>query len=241
MIVYPAIDVLDGRVVRLAKGDFDAVTDYGDDPVAVATQFKAAGADWLHLVDLSGARDGARRQQDLVGAIAAVGLKVQTGGGVRSEADVAAILDAGASRAVVGSLAVSDPQTVIGWIGKYGADAIAAAFDVRIDEAGAVWPTLKGWTERAERPLADLLTDYRRAGLVHALVTDVDRDGMLQGPNLDLYRDLITARPDMSWQASGGVATLADLKALKAIGAAGAITGRALFEGRFTLEEALAC
>lgn len=241
MILYPAIDVLDGRVVRLAKGDFDAVTDYGDDPVAVAEQFKAAGADWLHLVDLSGARDGARRQQDLVSAIAAVGLKVQTGGGVRSKTDVDAILNAGASRAVVGSLAVSDPQTVIGWLSDYGAEQIAGAFDVRLDESGVAYPTLKGWTEKATITLADLLTDYRNAGLIHALVTDVDRDGMLEGPNQSLYADLVTLRPDMQWQASGGVSSLDDLKGLKAAKLSGCIIGRALFEGRFTLEEALAC
>ena len=241
MIVYPAIDVLDGRVVRLAKGDFDAVTEYGDNPVAVAEQFKSAGADWLHLVDLSGARDGARRQQDLVRAIADVGLKVQTGGGVRSREDVDAILNAGASRAVIGSLAVSDPQTVIGWIAEYGAEQIAAAFDVKIAENGAPAPTPKGWTEQSVTPLADLLSEYRLAGLSHALATDVSRDGMLEGPNLELYEDLAQIRPDMNWQASGGVSSLDDLRALKANKLSGVIIGRALFEGRFTLEEALAC
>ncbi|WP_022702146.1 1-(5-phosphoribosyl)-5-[(5-phosphoribosylamino)methylideneamino]imidazole-4-carboxamide isomerase [Oceanicaulis alexandrii] len=241
MIVYPAIDVLDGRVVRLAKGDFDAVTEYGDNPVAVAEQFKSAGADWLHLVDLSGARDGARRQQDLVRAIAGVGLKVQTGGGVRSREDVDAILNAGASRAVIGSLAVSDPQTVIGWIAEYGAEQIAAAFDVKIAEDGVAYPTLKGWTEQSVTPLADLLSEYRLAGLSHALATDVARDGMLEGPNLELYEDLAQIRPDMNWQASGGVSSLDDLRALKANKLSGVIIGRALFEGRFTLEEALAC
>lgn len=241
MILYPAIDVLDGRVVRLAKGDFDAVTEYGDNPVAVAEQFKSAGADWLHLVDLSGARDGARRQQDLVRAIADVGLKVQTGGGVRSREDVDAILNAGASRAVIGSLAVSDPQTVIGWIAEYGAEQIAAAFDVKIAETGVAYPTLKGWTEQSVTPLADLLSEYRLAGLSHALATDVARDGMLEGPNLELYEDLAQIRPDMNWQASGGVSSLDDIRALKANSLSGVIIGRALFEGRFTLEEALAC
>ena len=239
MILYPAIDVLDGRVVRLAKGDFEQVTDYGDDPAAVARAYRAAGADWLHLVDLSGARDGARRQPELIAACAASGLAVQTGGGVRTGADVAALLAAGARRVVVGSLAVSNPQTVIGWITRFGADHIACAFDVRI-EGGAAYPTMRGWTERSPRPLVELLSDYRLAGLAHALVTDVDRDGMLDGPNLGLYRDLVAIRPDIAWQASGGVSALTDLDALKAAGLAGVITGRALFEGRFTLGEALA-
>ncbi|MEE4248572.1 MAG: HisA/HisF-related TIM barrel protein, partial [Kangiellaceae bacterium] len=122
----------------------------------------------------------------------------------------------------------------------YGAEHIAAAFDVRL-EGGAAYPTLKGWTERAPRTLVELLADYRLAGLAHALVTDVDRDGMLEGPNLELYADLATIRPDMSWQASGGVSSLDDVKSLKAAGLAGVIIGRALFEGKVDLAEALAC
>lgn len=240
MIIYPAIDVLDGRVVRLAKGDFNAVTDYGGDPVAAAEAWRDAGAQWVHMVDLSGARDGARRQQDLVAAVAATGLKVQTGGGVRTKADVEAILNAGAARVVVGSTAVSDPQTVIGWIGEYGAAQITAAFDVRIED-GAVYPTLKGWTERSRRTLLELLADYRLAGLAHALVTDVSRDGMMEGPNLELYADLAKVRPDMDWQASGGVSGLEDVKALKAAGLPGVIIGRALFEKKLKLEDALSC
>ncbi len=240
MIIYPAIDVLDGRVVRLAKGDFDAVTDYGGDPVAAAEAWRDAGAEWLHLVDLSGARDGARRQQDIVAGITATGLKVQTGGGVRSARDIDAILEAGASRVVIGSLAVSDPQTVISWIGQYGAEQIAAAFDVRLEQ-GVAYPTLKGWTEQAQRTLVELLADYRLAGLAHALVTDVDRDGMLEGPNFELYSDLATIRPDMDWQASGGVSSLDDVKALKTAGLGGVIIGRALFEGKVDLAEALSC
>lgn len=240
MIIYPAIDVLDGRVVRLAKGDFNAVTDYGGDPVAAAEAWRDAGAEWVHMVDLSGARDGARRQHDLVAAVAATGLKVQTGGGVRSEADVEAILEAGAARAVIGSKAVSDPQSVIGWIVRFGAENIAAAFDVRL-EGGAVYPTLKGWTERSDRSLLELLADYKLAGLAHALVTDVERDGMMEGPNMALYADLATVRPEMGWQASGGVSGLEDVKALKSAGLAGVIIGRALFEQKLDLKDALSC
>ena len=240
MIIYPAVDVMEGRVVRLAKGDFDAVTDYGGDPVSAAKAWRDKGAEWLHLVDLSGARDGARRQHDLVEAVAKTGLKVQTGGGVRTAEDVKAILDAGASRVVIGSLAVSDPQTVIGWLADFGAASIAAAFDVRLQD-GAAYPTTRGWVERSKRTLVELLADYRLAGLTHALVTDIDRDGMLEGPNLALYQDLISIRPDMNWIASGGVSSLEDVKALKAAGMSGAIIGKALFEGRVELDEALSC
>ena len=240
MIIYPAVDVMDGRVVRLEKGDFNAVTDYGGDPVSVAKAWRDQGAQWLHLVDVSGARDGARRQHDLVEAVARTGLKVQTGGGVRTEADVRAILDAGADRVVVGSLAVSEPQTVIGWLTKFGAAKIAAAFDVHL-ENGAAYPTTRGWVERSDRTLVELLADYRLAGLCHALVTDIDRDGMLEGPNSGLYEDLIRIRPDMNWIASGGVSSLDDVKALKAAGLSGAIIGKALFERRVQLDEALSC
>lgn len=240
MIIYPAVDVMDGRVVRLEKGDFNAVTDYGGDPVSVAKAWRDQGAQWLHLVDLSGARDGARRQHDLVEAVARTGLKVQTGGGVRKEADVQAILDAGADRVVVGSVAVSEPQTVIGWLTKFGAARIAAAFDVRL-ENGAAYPTTRGWVERSDRTLVELLADYRLAGLCHALVTDIERDGMLEGPNSGLYEDLIRIRPDMNWIASGGVSSLDDVKALKAAGLSGAIIGKALFERRVQLDEALSC
>ena len=240
MILYPAIDVLDGRVVRLEKGDFDAVTDYGDDPVAIATAYRAAGAEWLHMVDLSGARDGARRQGELVSRISGTGINVQTGGGVRSAEDVETILSAGAKRAVIGSLAVTAPDTVLGWLNRFGAEAITAAFDVRIVN-DTPYPAVKGWTEVTAAPLGQLLARYGRSELTHAMVTDVGRDGMLEGPNTALYADLSRARPDLSWQASGGVSSLDDLKALKKAGVAGAIIGKALFEGRFTLEEALSC
>ena len=240
MKILPAVDVLDGRVVRLHRGDFDAVTDYGGDPLAAARAFAEDGATTLHLVDLSGARDGARRQTGLVAEIARLGLEVQTGGGVRSAADVEAILDAGAARAVIGSLAVSDPETVAGWVERFGGERIVAAFDVRLED-GEAWPTLKGWTERATRPLDALLDDYRAAGLVRAMATDVDRDGTLEGPNLDLYRDLLANRPDIAWQASGGVSSLDDVKALKAAGLPAVIIGRALFEHKLRLEDALSC
>ncbi|KAA5804765.1 1-(5-phosphoribosyl)-5-[(5-phosphoribosylamino)methylideneamino] imidazole-4-carboxamide isomerase [Alkalicaulis satelles] len=240
MILYPAIDVLDGRVVRLARGDFNAVTDYGGDPLAAAQAWRTAGAQWLHLVDLSGARDATRRQTGLVEAVAGAGLKIQTGGGVRTREDIAALLDAGAARVVVGSLAISEPRTVIGWLKAFGPERLAAAFDVKLED-GVAWPVVRGWTQRSDQTLDALLEAYREAGLIHALVTDVARDGMLEGPNKALYDNLIAARPDIAWQASGGVASLDDLRALKAAGLSGAIMGRALFEGRIDLAEALAC
>ncbi len=240
MKLYPAIDLLDGRVVRLHKGDFDAVTDYGGDPAAVAAAYLAQGAEYLHVVDLSGARDGERRQSAAVQSLSNTGLRLQVGGGIRTREEIAAILKAGAERVIIGSLAVREPDTVAAWISEFGPDRIVAAFDVRL-EAGIIWPLVAGWTRKGDEPLAALMERYTSSGLRHALVTDVDRDGALQGPNTALYAELCELWPDIAWQASGGVSSLADLTALKAIGADGAIVGKALFENRFTLGEALAC
>lgn len=240
MILYPAIDLLDGRVVRLHKGDFGAVTDYGDDPVAVAEQFGEAGASWVHVVDLSGARDGTRRQSDTIRDICRTGLRVQTGGGVRSGEDVESLLAMDVERVIVGSLAVTDSARVAGWIERYGADHVVLALDVR-RVGGQYRPALSGWTDLMMTTLDEVVKAYDGSGLAHALVTDIGRDGDLSGPNLALYRGLVERYPDVGWQASGGIASLDDIAAVRAAGAAGAISGKALYEGRFTLGEALAC
>lgn len=240
MILYPAIDLLDGRVVRLHKGEFDAVTDYGGDPRAVAEQFGEAGATWIHVVDLSGARDGARRQGEIIRVICETGLRVQTGGGVRSPEDVEDLLAAGVERVIVGSLAVTDPARVRDWLQRYGGAHITLALDVR-RIGGQYRPALKGWTDTTDTTLEDVIAAYEGSGLAHALVTDIGRDGDLSGPNIALYERLARDYPGIAWQASGGVASLNDLRAARAAGAAGAISGKALYENRFTIAEALAC
>ena len=240
MILYPAIDLLDGRVVRLHKGEFDAVTDYGDDPRAVAEQFGEAGAVWVHVVDLSGARDGARRQGEIIRSICETGLRVQTGGGVRSSEDIEELLAAGVERVIIGSLAVTDPKRVSGWLQHYDGDHITLALDVR-QIAGRYRPALKGWTYTSDTTLEDVIARYEGKGLAHALVTDIGRDGDLSGPNIALYKRLAADYPSINWQASGGVSSLDDLRAAREAGAAGAITGKALYEGRFTIGEAVAC
>lgn len=240
MILYPAIDLLDGRVVRLHKGEFDAITDYGDDPVAVAETFGEAGASWMHVVDLSGARDGKRRQSDTIRDLCRTGLRVQTGGGVRSAEDVESLLAMDVERVIVGSLAVTEPETVSGWIGRYGPDRITLALDVRL-VGGQYRPALSGWTDLMMTTLDDVVKAYDGANLRHALVTDIGRDGDLSGPNMGLYRRLVSHFPDVAWQASGGIASLEDITAVREAGVAGAISGKALYEGRFSLEEALAC
>ncbi|MEN0652053.1 MULTISPECIES: 1-(5-phosphoribosyl)-5-[(5-phosphoribosylamino)methylideneamino]imidazole-4-carboxamide isomerase [Hyphobacterium] len=240
MQLYPAIDLLDGQVVRLRHGAFDAVTAYGSDPLAVAEAWRDEGADWLHVVDLSGARDGARRQGEAVGRLCQTGLNVQTGGGVRCADDVEALLGAGASRVIVGSVAVTHPDLFASWLDAYGGDRLVAALDVRI-EGGVAIPVVKGWTEASGTTLGELLATYRHSGLRHVLITDVGRDGALAGPATSLYADLALRWPDLAFQASGGVSSLADLAALAKSGPDGAIVGKALYENRFTVREAIAC
>ena len=242
MIIYPAIDLRGGRVVRLTEGKFDQEKSYGDDPLAVARNFKAAGATWLHLVDLDGAKDPAKRQTPLVELLVREsGLRVQTGGGIRDVAQVTALLSAGVERVIVGSLAVRSPDIVRGWLKTFGPEKIILSPDVRLDAASVPRIATAGWQETTGIGLDDFLDGYLSAGLIHVLCTDISRDGKLTGPNMALYASLARKFPSLQIQASGGVSSLDDLRALRATGVAGAIVGRALYENKFTLKEALAC
>ncbi|MHB8912865.1 MAG: 1-(5-phosphoribosyl)-5-[(5-phosphoribosylamino)methylideneamino]imidazole-4-carboxamide isomerase [Lysobacter sp.] len=238
--LYPAIDVRDGRVVRLRQGDYAQETRYDDEPLAVAHRYAQAGTNWLHLVDLDAARAGGYTLAPLLAAIkASTAMRVQTGGGVRREADVEAMLAAGADRVVVGSLAVRQPDLVLEWLQRYGADRITVALDARRAADGAWRLPTEGWTADSGVELDVLLQRYAEQGLRHLLCTDIDRDGMLSGPNLDLYRRILGLCPDVQLQASGGVRDVADILAAQAVGCAGAVLGKALLDGRFTLDEAL--
>lgn len=240
--VYPAIDVRGGRVVRLRQGDFLDETRYGDDPLAFAARHAEAGARWLHLVDLDAARAGCYTLAPLLRQIvAATGLQVQTGGGVRGREDVDALLEAGATRVVVGSLAVREPDAVMGWLAEFGSERLTIALDTRQAADGGWRLPLHGWVEDSEHTLDLLLARYADAGLQHLLCTDIARDGMLAGPNLPLYRSLCAAHPGVGVQASGGARNVADVAAARASGCAGIVLGRALLEGRVALREALAC
>ena len=240
--VYPAIDVRGGKVVRLRQGDYADETRYGDDPLAFATRYADAGAAWLHLVDLDAAKVGGYTLQALLRDITGTtSLKVQTGGGVRSRDDVAILLDAGASRVVIGSLAVRDPGSVLAWIGEFGSERITVALDSRRDADGVWRLPVHGWTRTAAETLDELLHRYADGGLRHLLCTDIDRDGMLTGPNIALYREVCASHPGLQLQASGGVRDVADVVAARDAGCAGAVLGKALLEGRLSLAEALAC
>lgn len=240
--VIPAIDVRERRVVRLSQGDYARETVYEPAPIDVAVRYAESGARHLHLVDLDAARVGSYTLIPLVKEIdRRTALLVQTGGGVRREEDVRAILDAGAQRVVVGTVAVREPGLVMSWIRTFGPAKITLALDARKDETGTWQLPVRGWTEASGRVLEPLLREYADAGLKHVLCTDIDRDGMLSGFNLELYRSLAEGFPDLEIQASGGVRGLDDIRAARNAGARAAILGRALLEERFDLRDALAC
>jgi phosphoribosylformimino-5-aminoimidazole carboxamide ribotide isomerase len=238
MILLPAIDLIGGRCVRLAQGDFARETAYSADPAAALADFAAQGAAEAHLVDLDGARAGAPRQHDLLKALAAgSALKLQVAGGFRDEQQVAAVLDAGVERVVIGSLAVSDPGAFRLLLDRFGPDRLTLALDVRV-EGGRAMVATHGWKVGSGRTLGDVLDAF--PAVRHLLVTDIARDGMLSGPNLELMRSIIAAFPAIELQASGGVADLPHLAALHDAGAARAIVGKAIWEQRFTVAEGIA-
>ena len=212
MQLIPAIDLKDGKCVRLYQGDFAAQTDYPDDPESLLDKYRALGAAWLHVVDLDGARDGAEGNSTIVRALAArQTLEVQAGGGVRDTAALRRIFELGAARCVIGSAAVTDPTGVRSWMKRFGTGRIVLAFDVRLDAEGIPRVTTHGWTQQSTVSLWDAVGEYIDYGLTHVLCTDVGRDGTLGGPNLDLYREAVQRFGDIDWQASGGIRDGADL------------------------------
>lgn len=237
MQLIPAIDIRGGRCVRLLRGEFDRETKYEIDPRELACEYRAAGAEWLHIVDLDGARDGKRGNAALIAEIAdSADLSIQLGGGIRTESSLVEALDC-ADRVVIGSLAVTSPDVVWGWLERFGPDRIVLGLDVRLDPQGAARVTTHGWTADSGLSLDAAIARYEPAGLRHVLCTDVARDGALAGPNLTLYRAVQTAWPAIALQASGGIQNAADLEALAATGVAAAISGKALLEKRIRFEE----
>ena len=241
-MIIPAIDLIQGKTVRLYQGSYDKTTEYAQTPLQLRDLYAEAGAGLLHLVDLTGAKNAADRQLELLTTLMKnAPLPVQVGGGVRTAADVEQLLAAGASRVVVGSVAIREPETVQAWLRAYGGDKIVLALDVAINAKGDKTLPSHGWIEESTITLEQVLDGFIAAGAKHVLCTDISKDGTLQGPNVALYAELVQKYPQIQWQASGGVGALADIKALKPTGVAGVILGRALLEGKFTAEEAMQC
>ena len=241
-IIIPALDLIDGSVVRLHQGDYDQKRDYGSDPLLRLQEYQRQGAKLLHLVDLTGAKDPKARQITLIQTlIKGVQVPVQIGGGIRTQDDVEALLAAGAARVVIGSTAIKQPELVKQWFSKYGSEALVLALDVRITADGNKYVAIHGWQEDSNQTLEQVIDDYLPHGLKHVLCTDISKDGTLSGSNVRLYREISQKYPQIAFQASGGIGQLDDVKALKDSGVAGVIVGRALLEGKFTVEEAISC
>ncbi|MBA3675787.1 MAG: 1-(5-phosphoribosyl)-5-[(5-phosphoribosylamino)methylideneamino] imidazole-4-carboxamide isomerase [Sphingosinicella sp.] len=234
MILYPAMDLMGGRVVRLRQGRFDEVTGYAANPADALADFAAEGAEWAHVVDLDGAKAGEPAQHALIGRLAREAkLKLQVGGGFRTREHVARMLDAGVERVVIGSLAIKQPERAAAFLDEFGSDRIILSLDIRL-AGGLPIVVTNGWTEASEMSLWDAASLYPQVR--HLLLTDIGVDGMLAGPNLSLLQEAAERLPHAQIQASGGVASLEDLQSLRT---AGVIVGKALWEGRFTVAEAL--
>ncbi|MFB0913036.1 MAG: 1-(5-phosphoribosyl)-5-[(5-phosphoribosylamino)methylideneamino]imidazole-4-carboxamide isomerase [Glaciecola sp.] len=241
-MIIPAIDLIDGKVVRLYQGDYNQTTEYQLDPIDVVHQYADDGAQWLHIVDLTGAKDTAKRQLTLISEMVATKrMKFQSGGGVRTKADVEGLLKSGVQRVVIGSLAVTQPEVVEQWMVEFGPEHIVLALDINIDQQGNKFVATHGWQQDSGVSIEVLIKRYSKVGLKHVLCTDISRDGTLQGANDSLYKEVVTQFPNIQWQASGGIGSLHDIEALKPTNVAGVILGRALLEGKFTVKQAIEC
>jgi len=235
--IIPAIDLHEGKCVRLYKGDFDRVTHYSNQPLDVARRYADMNVDDLHIVDLDGARTGSQHNARVVRRLCAdTPLCVQLGGGIRHGRHVRQWLDYGVARCVIGSVAVTEPDQVEAWFGEFGADRIVLALDVSIDAAGPVLAT-HGWTKSSGLSLWEVMDRYASIGARHLLCTDIGRDGAMSGPNFDLYAEILRRYPNITLQASGGVRDIIDIERLRDLGVPAAITGKALLDGKISIAE----
>lgn len=237
-MIIPAIDIRDGRCVRLLHGDFNAETVYPAEPVELARQYEADGAKLLHIVDLDAAKDGSTGNRDtILSMVSALNIPVQLGGGIRDLLTAEDLLSAGIQRVVLGSVAMKRPEVAINLVSRFGVDRVCVALDVRPVD-GLYEMAASGWTEPVSTKLADLLDHYADSGVVHVLMTDISRDGAMTGPNTDLYRSIAAEYPSIKLQASGGVRSMEDVREVCEAGAAAAIVGKALLTGAILLAEA---
>ncbi|RYY18331.1 MAG: 1-(5-phosphoribosyl)-5-[(5-phosphoribosylamino)methylideneamino]imidazole-4-carboxamide isomerase [Chitinophagaceae bacterium] len=233
MQIIPAIDIIDGKCVRLTEGDYNQKKIYNEHPLEVALQFEDAGLERLHLVDLDGAKAGAVKNWRVLEAIAGkTKLVIDFGGGIKTAKDVDIVLSSGAAMATVGSIAVKDEELFVTWLKQYGAARFMLGADVK-DEKIAIG----GWLETTSIWIYDFIRKYIEHGVTQLFCTDVSKDGKLEGPSLSLYENIISEFPDLHFIASGGVSSMSDLEQLKAIGCKGAIVGKAIYEGRISIKD----
>lgn len=233
MLIFPAIDLYDKKAVRLYKGDYNQMTVYSENPVEVAKGFKAQGAEYIHVVDLEGAKDGTTPNFEVVAAVAKEsGLRVEIGGGIRDEETVKKYIDAGVMRVILGTAALNDPEFLEKVCSKYG-DKIAVGADLKDGQVA-----IKGWLETSDVSGMDFLSKMQGLGVKTVICTDISRDGAMRGTNRELYREL-SEKFTMDIVASGGVSTIDDIKALRSMNLYGAIVGKAIYTGDIDLSEAI--
>lgn len=233
MEIIPAIDIINGKCVRLTHGDYNQKKIYNEHPLEVAKEFEDAGLKRLHLVDLDGAKEGKVKNWKVLELIAGkTSLIVDFGGGIKTEKDVQIVFDSGAAFATVGSIAVKDEPLFISWINKYGAQKFLLGADVREEKI-----TVSGWLEQTDISIFDFIKNYMAKGIQQMFCTDVAKDGAMQGPSLDLYRSIMEMFPDLHFIASGGVSSIQDIEELQKVGCKGVIIGKAIYEGQITMED----
>jgi phosphoribosylformimino-5-aminoimidazole carboxamide ribotide isomerase len=231
--IIPSIDLVDGKCVRLTQGNFDEKKIYDSDPVAVAKRFAEAGIERLHLVDLDGAKAGKVINHQILERIAAeTKLKIDFGGGIKSDDDIQKVFDCGANQVTAGTIAVQNPKLVLSWIQKFGKDKIILGADVL---NGIV--RINGWVNPSEIKLFDFITNYQWHGIRYVLCTDIEKDGMMKGSSVDLYKSIIKQFPEMRVIASGGVSSIEEIKQLNKIGCYGVVIGKAIYENLISLED----
>ena len=241
-MIIPAIDLIDGKVVRLFQGDYSKQTDFAVNPLTQLQQYQNQGAQWLHIVDLTGAKEPEKRQLSLIKTLCKnLEANVQVGGGIRTKDQVKELLNAGVNRVVIGSLAVEHPEMVCDWFKEFGPESICLALDLNILSDGTKQVAISGWQQASKYTIEQLVHQYQIVGLKHALVTDISCDGTLSGSNVNLYRELHQQFPNIHWQASGGIGDIEDIAAVKLSGAQSLIVGKALLIEKFTLKEAIQC
>lgn len=240
MRLIPAIDILDSKVVRLHQGDYADSVIYSNSPLEQLAIYQMHGAELVHIVDLDAAKSGRFVNESVIrGLLAEAKVNLQVAGGIRSESDLEQRIELGIHRVVVGSYVISNTGDFCLWLQKFGPERLVAAVDVKQNEFGEFIPQVKGWTESSEVSLFDLLDQLIEHGLKHLLCTDISKDGMMTGPNFDLYVEIQTRYPKLIVQASGGVASITDLAKLEALGIQETISGKALLDGRIDMAQAL--
>lgn len=238
MNIIPAIDLKSGQCVRLYQGQYENMTAYNNDPLKVAKEFADAGADYLHIVDLDGAKQGELINLEIMRAICQnTKLKLQVGGGIRTKQQIDLLFEIGVERVVIGSMAITQIHTVKQWLNQYSAEKIVLALDIRINAQAQPQLASHGWQIDSEKNLWQLLEEYQDTHIKHVLCTDIQRDGTLQGPNTDLYKECQKRFPNIQFQASGGIGSLNDLQKLIKIPVSSVIIGKALYENKFSFKD----